>query len=146
MSWNFVRFHEITNQSCWKFQISILTNKKVLFLKKISSVPCTMDSSFFRQKMATWRPNFPHQRLWLILADLPKNDTHCSPIWICFFHDNRCPYSIHRNHLASHQAQIQPYLSNCRIGNSNPWMFLHYHVAGQFLVGCFICQIDAWTV
>jgi hypothetical protein len=30
-----------------------LTNKKVLFLKKISSVPCTMDSSFFRQKMAT---------------------------------------------------------------------------------------------
>ena len=30
-----------------KFQISILTNKKVLFLKKILSIPCTIDSSFF---------------------------------------------------------------------------------------------------
>ena len=36
---------------CWKFQLSILTNKKVLFLKKIWSVPCTMDSSFFSQQM-----------------------------------------------------------------------------------------------
>ena len=42
----------------WKFQLSILTNKKVLF-KNI-----TMDSSYFSQKMATWRPNFPHPWLW----------------------------------------------------------------------------------
>ena len=27
-------------------------------------VPCTMDSSFFSPQMATWRPNFSHQRLW----------------------------------------------------------------------------------
>ena len=38
------------------------TNKNVLFQKKLS-VPCTMDSSFFSQKMAPWCPNFPHQRL-----------------------------------------------------------------------------------
>ena len=40
------------SNSCWKFQLSILTNKKVLFLKKIWSVPCTMDSSFFSQEMS----------------------------------------------------------------------------------------------
>ena len=51
---------------CWKFQLSTLTNKKVLFLKKIWSVPCTMDSSYFSPKMATWRPNFPHPRLWFL--------------------------------------------------------------------------------
>ena len=34
--WNCVRFYEVWNQSrsYWKFQIFILTNKKVLFLKK----------------------------------------------------------------------------------------------------------------
>ena len=37
--------------SCWKFQLSILTNKKVLFLKKIWSVPCTIDSSLFSHQM-----------------------------------------------------------------------------------------------
>ena len=37
----------------------------ILFHKKILSVPCTMDSSFFSQQMAPWHPNFPHQRLWL---------------------------------------------------------------------------------
>ena len=45
--------------------VSILTNKRVLVLNKILSVPSTMDSSFFSQQMAPWRPNFPHQRLWL---------------------------------------------------------------------------------
>ena len=50
MSWDFVRFHEIINQreDVKKF----LTNKKVLFLKKILSVPCTMDISFFSQQMS----------------------------------------------------------------------------------------------
>ena len=32
-------------------KVSILTNKKVLFLKKMWSVPCTMDSSLFSQQM-----------------------------------------------------------------------------------------------
>ena len=45
------------SKRCWKFQISILTNKKIL------SVPCTMNSSFFSQQMVPWHPNFPHQRL-----------------------------------------------------------------------------------
>ena len=57
------------SNSCWKFQLSILTNKKVLFLKKFWSVPCTMDSSYFSQKMATWRPNFPHPRLCFRLQE-----------------------------------------------------------------------------
>ena len=35
-----------------KFQISILTNKKKFFLRKMLSVPCTMESSFFSQQMA----------------------------------------------------------------------------------------------
>ena len=39
-------------------------NKKSFIPKKIWSVPCTIDSSYFSQKMATWRPNFPHPRLW----------------------------------------------------------------------------------
>ena len=62
------------SKRCWKFQLSILRNKKVLFLKKIWSVPCTMDSSYFSQKMATWRPNFPH--LWLCLQQPLKYRTH----------------------------------------------------------------------
>ena len=34
LSWNFVRFHEIPFSNWfWKFQLSILKNKKVLFLK-----------------------------------------------------------------------------------------------------------------
>ena len=61
VSWN------PNSNSCWNFQLSILTNKKVLFLKKNWSVPCTMDSSYFSQKMATWRPNFPHPWLCLFL-------------------------------------------------------------------------------
>ena len=48
---------------CSNFQISILTNIKVSALKIILSLPGTMDSSFFNQQMAPWRPNFPHQRL-----------------------------------------------------------------------------------
>ena len=63
MSWNFVSFHKMIYQRDFRFQISILTNKKVLFLKKILSVPCTMDSSFFSQQMTPWHPNFPHQKL-----------------------------------------------------------------------------------
>ena len=45
VSWN------LLSNGCWKVQLSILKNKKVLFLKKIWSVPCTMDSSLFSQQM-----------------------------------------------------------------------------------------------
>ena len=51
---NELKFCEVPqnkSKRCWKFQFSILTNKKVLFLKKIWSVPCTMDSFFFSQQM-----------------------------------------------------------------------------------------------
>ena len=35
---------------CWKFHISILTNKKVVFQKKILSLPCTMGSHYLALK------------------------------------------------------------------------------------------------
>ena len=47
-----------------------LDKKKSFITKKILIVPCTINSSFFSQKMATWRPNFPHQRLWLRSKDV----------------------------------------------------------------------------
>ena len=60
---NDLKFCEVSwnnkSKRCWKFQ----TNKSFI-PKKILSVPCTMNSSFFSQQMALWRPNFPHQRLW----------------------------------------------------------------------------------
>jgi hypothetical protein len=72
------------SKRCWKFQSSIMTNKKVLFLQKILSVPCNMDRTFFSQQMAPWRPNFPHQRLWFLLGSclcLPHRLTRtCWPL------------------------------------------------------------------
>ena len=47
-----------------------LYKQKSFIPKKNWSVPCTMDSSYFSQKMATWRPNFPHPRLSQILLEL----------------------------------------------------------------------------
>ena len=65
MNWKFAKFHEIQNQRdaenfsflCWQIK------KYYIFLKKNWSLPCTMNSSYFSQKMATWCPNFPHPRL-----------------------------------------------------------------------------------
>ena len=54
------------SKSCWKFPLFILKNKKVLFLKKISSKPSLyigQASSSAIQQMALWRPNFP-ERFW----------------------------------------------------------------------------------
>ena len=81
LSWNFEKFYTVhVNQIVHCNQIWLECydsrwwsgfydqNKKVSFLKNIWSVPCTMDSSYFSQKMATWCPNFPHT--WL-----------CSRIW-----------------------------------------------------------------
>ena len=53
-----------SSKRCWKFQFS---NKKVLFPPKKLSVPCTIKSSFFRQQISPWCPNFPHQRFWTSL-------------------------------------------------------------------------------
>ena len=64
MTWNFVRFQEIRNQRDAKISDFYLDKQKSFIPKKILSVPCIMDSSFFSQQMAPWRPNFPHQRLW----------------------------------------------------------------------------------
>ena len=63
---NELKFCEVSRNYKFRFQISTLTleKHKSFIPKKILSVPCTMDSSFFSQKMATWRPNSPHQRLW----------------------------------------------------------------------------------
>ena len=48
--------------------MSILTNKKVLLLKSILCVPnVPWIALFFSLQMAPWCPNFPHQRLWLML-------------------------------------------------------------------------------
>ena len=38
-------------------------------------IPRTMNSSFFSQQMAPWRPNFPHQRLW---SWHPINEFHAN--------------------------------------------------------------------
>ena len=46
-----------------KISAFYLEKQKSFILKKLK---CTMDSSYFSQKMATWRPNFPHPRLWEI--------------------------------------------------------------------------------
>ena len=52
MSGNLASFHEILNQTvAQNFSFLSWQTKKVLFLKKIWSVPCTMDSSFFSQQM-----------------------------------------------------------------------------------------------
>ena len=59
MSWNFVRFHE--NYKSNRFQISILTQRKVLFLKRILSAPYT-DYSFWDRLC-----NFLHKFTWIVL-------------------------------------------------------------------------------
>ena len=38
-----------------------LDKQKMFFSSK--NIKCIMNSSFFSQQMAPWRPNFPHQRL-----------------------------------------------------------------------------------
>ena len=58
----------------WKFffkqKLKILAfylDKQTSFIPKKyikCTRPCTMDSSFFSQQMAPWRPNFPNPRLW----------------------------------------------------------------------------------
>ena len=77
-SWNFQRLfdsflHETSQNSksnnCWKFQLSILTNKKGLFLKKDLSVPCTMYNSFFSQKMPYFLLNLlPYMALKIFIT------------------------------------------------------------------------------
>ena len=97
---NELKFWEVlrNNKSkrCWKFQISILTNKKVLFLKKIWSVPCTMDSSFFSQQM-------PYCLLTLLVyMDLTLNTSSansesCLYCYVNFFSNPKNAFSQTKN-------------------------------------------------
>ena len=76
----YVRFSQNPKSNkCWKFQISILTNKKVLFLKKILSIPCNMGSYFFSQQIAPWLPNFPNSQFWF------RNEWTLSKSWLIRF-------------------------------------------------------------
>ena len=52
-----------------KISAFYLDKQKSFIPKKKLSVPCTMNSSYFSQKMATRRPNFPHPRLWVYVPD-----------------------------------------------------------------------------
>ena len=58
LSWNFVRFHKFKFQT--EPQLSILKNKKVLFLRKIFFKPISIP----KQKNFVYRPNF-QWRFWL---------------------------------------------------------------------------------
>ena len=51
MNWNFVRVHKLKNQRDAKNSYFYLDKQKCFIPKKILSVPCTMDSSFFNR----WR-------------------------------------------------------------------------------------------
>ena len=51
-----------------KISAFYLDKQKSFIPKKKLGVPCTMNSSYFSQKMATRRPNFPHSRLWNIAS------------------------------------------------------------------------------
>ena len=70
LSWNFERFHEILFQtdSERKFQLSILKNKKVLFLKKNFFTPLSVS----KQSSFVYRPNF-QRRFWSKVC----NRRHC---------------------------------------------------------------------
>ena len=57
ISRNFVRFHEILNQTDAE-NFSFLS-----WQTKNWNVPFLQDSSFFNQQMAPWRPNFPNPGL-----------------------------------------------------------------------------------
>ena len=64
---NELKFCEVSQSSksnrYWKCQLSILENKKVLFLKQKWSKPYGQISSFINQQMAPWWRNF-HWRFW----------------------------------------------------------------------------------
>ena len=62
-------------------------DKQIFFIhKKILSVPCNMDSSFFSQQMAPWPPNIPHHRLWFLDFLKPlKNWYHLDNFYFHYF-------------------------------------------------------------
>ena len=72
MSWNFVRFHEIINQRyAENFRFLTFDSKQNGYTfatvyrsncLTVFSIRSTMDSSFFSQQMAPWRPNFSNPR------------------------------------------------------------------------------------
>ena len=52
--WNLVRFHAFINQRDAKISDFYLDKQKSFIPKKILSLPCAMDSTFFSQQMAPW--------------------------------------------------------------------------------------------
>ena len=79
MSWNFASFREILNPNkCWKSQLSILTNKKVLFLKKTSTM-------------------YHHGQFFLQTTDvvLSLNSTR-RYIWLWLWHGFKCNPLSHK--------------------------------------------------
>ena len=65
MSWNLVRLHEILKQMLKISAFYLDKQKKNIPKKILTDHVHTMDSSFFSQQMAPWRPNFPNPRLWV---------------------------------------------------------------------------------
>ena len=83
---NELKFREVSqnpkSRRCWKFQFSILTNKKVLFLKKMKCTTCH-DSSILNRQMSCCIATL---LTYMALADISKwKKTLCfetlQPIW-----------------------------------------------------------------
>ena len=80
LSWNFVRFRESDSFSnrCWKFQLSILKNKKVFFLKKIFFKPLSTS----KQKSFVYWPNF-QRRFWGMSPNRLLPNVTLPKTWLC---------------------------------------------------------------
>ena len=78
MSWNFVR--NSISKRCWKFQLSILKNKKVLFLKKVF---LAVVSKYAKRdpKDGVCCLNFPW-RFWVRLIEITHHVTYISWLWL----------------------------------------------------------------
>ena len=82
MSRSFSRFHVILNQTdiclCHKFQLPILTYKKVLFLKKYELSHIVL---FWTNRWRNFREKIFHFAMWLCASYLDLNYT-TSTLWI----------------------------------------------------------------
>ena len=118
-----------------------LDKQKSFTPKKILSVPCTMDSSFFSLQMAPWCPNFPHQRLWfgiqLTLAMLKQCSTNIEAMLKCRF-----PIFQHWFLIGSTLAMLKQCWTNveaklkCRFPTFQRW----------FLIGSTMAMLkQCWT-
>ena len=87
LSWNFVRFHEFfSSNRCLKFQLSILKNKKVLFLKKIfflSCCQCQNKKALFTDPI--FSEGFEETLLTLMTLCSSHSDSKSSTLKVAFF-------------------------------------------------------------